>query len=156
MFYKRLYLRSHRYAIFFFYCLCFLSNGLNKFKRKMWSCCFKPCIQYGMYINNRSISFVNWLQLPLNRWFIFIHYLMAHVCEGKIQRNVKVLLKHTINDIVTVNKTTVSSLEYHLFNGYILTLCFNNNNKILASNSVKFSIIIYLKINNNSLANAWR
>ena len=79
---------------------------------------------------------------------------MAHVCEGKIQRNIKVLLKHTFNDIVTVNKTTVSSLEYHLFNGYILTLCFNNNNKILASNSVKFSIIIYLKINNNSLANA--
>ena len=154
MFYKRLYLRSHRYAIFFFYCLCFLSNGLNKFERKMWSCCFKPCIQYGMYINNRSISFVNWLQLPLNRWFIFIHYLMAHVCEGKIQRNIKVLLKHTINDIVTVNNPV--SLEYHLFNGYILTLCLNNNNKILASNSVKFSIIIYLKINNNSLANAWR
>ena len=153
MFYKRLYLRSHRYAIFFFYCLCFLSNGLNKFERKMWSCCFKPCIQYGMYINNRSISFVNWLQLPLNRWFIFIHYLMAHVCEGKIQRNIKVLLKNTINDIV---KTTVTSLEYHLFNCYILTVCLNNNNKILASNSVKFSIIIYLKINNNSLANAWR
>ena len=39
---------------------------------------------------------------------------MAHVCEGKIQRNVKVLLKHTINDIVTVNKTTVTSLEYHI------------------------------------------
>ena len=138
---------------FFFYCLCFLSNGLNKFKRKMWSCCFKPCIQCGMYINNRSISFVNWLQLPLNRWFIFIHYLMAHVCEGKIQRNFKVLLKHTINEIV---KTSVYHLEYHLFNGYILTPLLNNNNKILASNSVKFSIIIYLKINNNSLANAWR
>ena len=79
---------------------------------------------------------------------------MAHVCEGKIQRNLEVLLKHTINEIVTVNKTSVYHLEYHLFNGYILTQPSNNNNKLLASNSVKFSIIIYLKINNNSLANA--
>ena len=78
---------------------------------------------------------------------------MAHVCEGKIQRNLEVLLKHTINEIVTVNNPTYH-LEYHLFNGYILTQPSNNNNKLLASNSVKFSIIIYLKINNNSLANA--
>ena len=149
MFYKRLYLRNHWYAIFFFYCLCFLLNGLSKFKRKMWSCCFKPCIQFGMYINNRSISFVNWLQLPLNRWFIFIHYLMAHVCEGKIKRNVK-----THNQWNWYCRQP--GIEYHLFNGYISTVYLNNSNKILASNSVKFSIIIYLKINNNSLANAWR
>ena len=51
-----------------FYCLRFLLlmvvwTGL----RNIWSRCFKPCSKS---INVKSIRFVNWLQLPLNRWFI--------------------------------------------------------------------------------------
>ena len=68
-----------------FYCLGFLLlmvvwTGL----RNIWSCCFKPCSKS---INARSIRFVNWLQLPLNRWFISNVYFMVLVIGIRDQSN---------------------------------------------------------------------
>ena len=70
-----------------FYCLRFLLlmvvwTGL----RNIWSRCFKPCSKS---INVRSIRFVNWLQLPLNRWFISSVYFMVLVIGIRDQSNCK-------------------------------------------------------------------